>query len=99
MVITTVLYSLYGKFSSAILISVRGHLDSSVAKEQLERCRLNPELIQEQHDWLLYVLEYIVAIVLPKDWGRGSGTVLAANLIAAIVIAAIQMVGGFLFRQ
>lgn len=34
-----------------------------------------------------------MAIVLPKGWGRGSGTVLVANLIAAIVIAAIRMEG------
>lgn len=34
-----------------------------------------------------------MAIVLPKGWGRGSGTALAANLVAAIVIAAIQMEG------
>lgn len=64
-----------------------------MAKEQLEGCRHNSELIQERHDWLLYVLEYNVAIVLPKGWGRGSGTVLVANLIAAIVIAAIRMEG------
>lgn len=63
MVITSVPYSLYCKFSSTVSISICEHLDRSIAREQIEENRHNPEVIQELQDWLLYVIGYIVAVV------------------------------------
>lgn len=77
MVITSVPYSLYCKFSSTVSISICEHLDRSIAREQIEENRHNPEVIQELQDWLLGFIVYSLGILV--HWVH-CGSCLLSNL-------------------